>query len=161
MYKYLFYLQREPILPNHFQMIRGLKQQLDNSNKFESVRRRLDLLDNIEPNKKNIVSEWCRKNKVRLELLICIQGNNFTNKVDFVLGYSLGKYLINYINKLDIPYLDLSKPDMKEHWVEMVKSNTALPYIEEWYKSQTKKNNYLIPEFISNNQFDYVEKQYA
>ena len=45
MYKFLFYLQREPIIPRHHEMIKNLINDLEADNRFQSVKDRLDTID--------------------------------------------------------------------------------------------------------------------
>lgn len=160
-YKYFFYLQREPCLPNHFNMIRRFKDQLAADPRFESSKWRLDRIDCLEPSKKEIVNEWCRKNKIRLELLICTQGIEFTNKVDFVLGYGLGKYLTNYLNLLGVPYLDLATPGLKKTWEDYINNNQATNKLVEWLHDLPRCVEFMLPQWISANQFDYKEMKHA
>lgn len=162
MLTYLFYLQREPVIPRHFYMLRNLQEQLQKDGRFSSVKYRLDGIDLISPSKKNIVNAWCKRNKLSLELVICTLGKSFNNKVDFVLGYGLGKYFKNFLTNLDIPYLDLADPNIKDEYCKYTETQSAADNLYAWFylENQKHKDTYLIPQF-NNNLFDYVEKSYV
>lgn len=158
MYKFLFYLQREPIIPRHHEMIKNLISKLESDNRFQSVKDRLDTLDLYSINQKNTLNDWCRKNKIRLELLVCVQGFNLDSKVDVVFGYGLGKYFINYLNNLNIPYIDFAAPNVKEDFYQELQNGTALDNISDWLDSIEKPKEYLIPQF-TNDTFDYIKRE--
>lgn len=158
MYKFLFYLQREPVIPRHHEMIKNLINDLEADNRFQSVKDRLDTIDLYPSNQKDILNEWCRKNKIRLELLVCVQGFNLDSKVDVVFGYGLGKYFINYLDNLGIPYIDFAAPNVKEDFYYELQNGVALDNISEWLDSIEKPTEYLIPQF-TNDTFGYIKRE--
>ena len=155
-YKFLFYLQREPIIPRHYQMVLGLKKQLDRDPRVQSVKERLDSIDFIPAAKLNVINEWCRKNKIKLELLICTQGITFKDRVDFVIGYGLGKYFTRYLTNLGIYYIDLASD--RDLYESLVNKNQAVDYILDKVVYRDEPNRICLPQFIHPDYFEYVEQ---
>lgn len=59
------------------------------------------------------LNQFCKDNKLKVDNLLLCQSVTLDDPVDLFISYGIGKYMSKYLDRADIPFIDLSQPGNK------------------------------------------------